>query len=65
LLIQGSVQPPPVKILRADWERAMCEIAQSGYGVSWAEFEPGTALSQRVAELVAKTYGKSKYNRRR
>jgi lipoate-protein ligase A len=65
LLIQGSVQPPPIKILRADWEQAMCDTAQSDYGVSWANLEPEAALIQRVVELAAKTYAQTAYNRRR
>src|SRR5581483_5653074 len=65
LLIQGSVQPPPIKVARADWEKAMCNVAQSGWGVSWEDFEPSEALGIRIAELAAKTYSQAAYNRRR
>ena len=65
LLIQGSVQPPPIKISRADWEQAMCEVAEVTQGISWMELEPGVELRQRVAELVAKKYSLVEYNRRR
>src|SRR5579862_9661768 len=44
LLIQGSVQPPPIPVVRADWERAMCGVAQASQGVSWSDFELGAAL---------------------
>jgi lipoyl(octanoyl) transferase len=65
LLIQGSVQPPPVKTSRADWERAMCEVAVKKQGVAWTEFELDMNLRQRVAELAARTYSQTAYNRRR
>jgi lipoate-protein ligase A len=65
LLIQGSVQPPPIKINRVDWEQAMCDAAQYTYGISWADFEPDAILSHRVAELARKTYAQPEYNCRR
>jgi lipoate-protein ligase A len=65
LLIQGSVQPPPIKISRADWERAMCEIAVEKQEVTWAEFELDAQLRARAAELAARTYSQAEYNRRR
>jgi lipoate-protein ligase A len=65
LLIQGSVQPPPVPIGRADWERAMREAAQSDYQVYWLELTPDPALNQRTTELADKTYSQDSYNRRR
>src|SRR5581483_11764854 len=65
LLIQGSVQPPPRKLARADWEQAMCETAETNYGVSWSDFDPGATLAQRITELAGKTYSEPGYNRRR
>src|SRR6202034_4242862 len=40
LLIQGSVQPPPVKIARADWENAMQSTALENYTVKWENLLP-------------------------
>jgi hypothetical protein len=65
LLIQGSVQPPPVKLARADWEQAMCEVAEAEFAVKWMEFAPGDAFRQRVAELTKNTYAQAAYNQRR
>jgi len=65
LLIQGSVQPPPIKLARADWERTMCEVASAQLGVAWTEFQTNTDFSNRVAELTANTYSQSTYNQRR
>jgi lipoate-protein ligase A len=65
LLIQGSVQPPPGKLTRPDWERAMLEVAQSQQGIAWTDFQSTPDLERRVAELVAKTYSQAAYNQRR
>ncbi|MDB6125179.1 MAG: hypothetical protein JWQ71_4172 [Pedosphaera sp.] len=65
LLIQGSVQPPPIKVARADWEQAMCDVAHSNYHVHWLELKPDAALMQRTEELVVKNYSQDAYNRRR
>jgi lipoate-protein ligase A len=65
LLIQGSVQPPPIKISRVDWEQAMCDVAKTDFGVVWNNFAITTDLQQRVSELTAKTYSQAAYNQRR
>jgi lipoate-protein ligase A len=63
LLIQGSVQPPPVTQARADWERAMAESVEPQ--PQWVEFAPDEPLQARVAELVTNKYSKSGYNQKR
>jgi lipoyl(octanoyl) transferase len=65
LLIQGSVQPPPVKVARADWEEAMCEAARREFGVEWKKLESAPAFGARVGELAAGTYAQTDYNCRR
>jgi len=65
LLIQGSVQPPLVKISRADWEEAMGEAARVNFNVVWKDFVPGADLNKRVEDLADKTYTQSSYNQRR
>ncbi|MDB6018400.1 MAG: hypothetical protein JWR19_2889 [Pedosphaera sp.] len=65
LLIQGSIQPPPIKVARTDWEQAMCDVAQLERGIHWQEFNATATFNDRVAELVQKTYSQSAYNRRR
>ena len=65
LLIQGSVQPPPGKLTRPDWERAMLEVAQSQQGITWADFQATADLHLRITELVVKTYSQDEYNQRR
>ena len=64
LLIQGSVQPPPIGLARADWQKAMCDLAFEEWNVDWLPFEPDTALNQRVESLVRMKYSLAEYNQR-
>jgi lipoate-protein ligase A len=65
LLIQGSVQPPPVSVARAAWEAAMREVAAQEFGVAWEEFSSGTNFQQRGNELAFVKYAQRAYNERR
>jgi lipoate-protein ligase A len=65
LLIQGSIQPPAVKIARADWEKAMRETAREKFGVEWNEFSPDANLIARTGELVLQKYSQNSYNQKR
>lgn len=49
LLIQGSVQPPPIPVERRDWEEALCQSQL----VHWVPF--------KVAEDLQRTCSSSKY----
>jgi len=61
LLIQGSVQPPPLSLAGTDWQHAMCDVAH----VNWVAFEPDSALLARVEELVVKRYSQAAFTRKR
>jgi lipoyl(octanoyl) transferase len=61
LLIQGSVQPPPLALARTDWRQAMCDVAH----VNWIAFQPDTALRERTEELAAKKYSQAAFTRKR
>jgi lipoate-protein ligase A len=61
LLIQGSVQPPPGRPARAEWERAMIQVRPEG----WSEFEPGPELRARAEALAAEKYAHPDHTRRR
>lgn len=63
LLIQGSVQPPPLPLARTDWERAM--IATAPPSAAGTEFVPDGPLLTRVAELMAQKYSQRAYNQKR
>jgi lipoate-protein ligase A len=61
LLIQGSVQPPPVTLARADWQKAMLDAAGDAWEVEWSEFEPDAALRERAESLVRQKYSQREF----
>ncbi len=65
LLIQGSVQPPPLSPASAAWHNAMCAGAGPGPGVGWMQFEPDTGLSEHAQELARQKYAQPAYNQKR
>jgi lipoate-protein ligase A len=65
LLIQGSVQPPPLGLAKIDWQKAMCDVAHSAFGAEWAECEPDTWLRDRTDALVRDKYALATYNQKR
>jgi lipoyl(octanoyl) transferase len=65
LLIQGSVQPPPIPVAKADWQKAVCDAAHFDWQVRWEAFELDKRLLDRAKELAADKYIKDEYNRRR
>jgi lipoate-protein ligase A len=65
LLIQGSVQPPPVKIARLDLENAMREVAHENFQVLWQEFSPDEKLFSLVEYFALEKYSQTGYNQRR
>jgi lipoate-protein ligase A len=65
LLIQGSVQPPPVSLARADWEQAMRDVARKNFAAVWTEFSLDAALQDAAGKLALQKYGSVEYNNRR
>jgi lipoate-protein ligase A len=67
LLVQGSVQSRCIGISpsRADWEKAMVEVARRDFDTTWTEFSPDAKLRGRVDELVREKYSQEAYNRKR
>ena len=63
LLIQGSVQPPPIPLRRDHWEQAMADVVRPQ--PQWVEFTPDAVLAARVAELEANKYSQIAYNQKR
>jgi len=61
LLIQGSVQPPPLNLQRTDWERAMVAVSAA----HWREFTPDPALCERAASLAVTKYSQTSFLTRR
>ena len=65
LLIQGSVQPPPVSLSRTGWQKAMSDVGQVEFGVEWSDFAPDGMLRDRAESLAAQKYSQAAYNYKR
>jgi len=65
LLIQGSVQPPPLPLERAAFESAMRQVAKRDFAAVWSELVLDVGLRQRVEQLMAEKYGQTAYNQKR
>jgi lipoyl(octanoyl) transferase len=65
LLIQGSVQPPPLPLVRSDWEKAMCEVAREKFRVEWTKLLPDAGLRERAETLADEKFSKDSFNQKR
>lgn len=65
LLIQGSVQPPPVTLSREAWENAMRRVAEQRLGAEWKTMDIGADLRNLVENLRAAKYGRKEFNEKR
>lgn len=65
LLIQGSVQPPPLGLERPDWELAIIDVAARHWGASPIPLPLGAEFSADANRLEAEKYSKDEFNRRR
>jgi lipoyl(octanoyl) transferase len=61
LLIQGSGQPPPGSVSRADWQKAMADVGHDELGIEWSDFEPDQALRERAESLVRQKYSQPEF----
>jgi lipoate-protein ligase A len=64
LLIQGSVQPPPIPLARATWQTAMQEIAAAQSRVQWAHFAASEKFNALVERLRREKYAQEAFNQR-
>lgn len=62
LLIQGSVQPPPLPLQRSEWEQAMLETSPVGAA---SQLVPDGDLFEMAQRLAREKYSRDDYNRRR
>jgi lipoate-protein ligase A len=65
LLIQGSVQPPPIGLKREQWETAMCDLAQDSFGIEWRPLEIPCEMESAVEKLREEKYGQASHNQER
>lgn len=65
LLIQGSIQRPPIGLQGHAWTRAMIDMARHEWDVSWDSYPATSGLEQRIDSLVREKYGCADYNQKR
>jgi lipoate-protein ligase A len=65
LLIQGSVQPPPLPLKRGDWENALRGVAENQFSVIWKDCVPDADLHKHAVELRQGKFSQVCYNQRR
>jgi lipoate-protein ligase A len=65
LLIQGSVQPPPLALRREAWEQAMLAVARNHFAVTWKDVDRAAEFQARAQELAARKYSLEAHNRKR
>ena len=65
LLIQGSVQPPPLKLARDDFEVAMRVVAEKNFAVTWKNFAPDSELRTHAETLAQEKFSQTNYNQKR
>lgn len=65
LLIQGSVQPPPIPLSREAWESALIDGFNARLGCVGKPFDLDELLEARVKQLVEQKYGCDSFNRKR
>jgi lipoyl(octanoyl) transferase len=65
LLIQGSVQPPPLSLAKTAWHEVMCAVACAKFGARWVKFELDTALRERAQQLARQKYAQPTYSQKR
>ena len=65
LLIQGSVQPPPLPLDRAAFETALRRVAERDFGAVWTDWVPDPLLGGQADRLRAEKYSRPAYNTKR
>jgi lipoate-protein ligase A len=65
LLIQGSVQPPPMKLVRMDFEAAMRIVAEKHFAVAWTDFAPDAELKNTADILAREKFSQACHNQKR
>ncbi len=65
LLIQGSVQPPPISLSRSAWQAAMLQVAREQFGIEWTPLHPEPPLEETACRLRQEKYSQAGFNRKR
>jgi lipoate-protein ligase A len=67
LLIQGSVQPPPIRLAKIDWQKAMCDVAHEQWAVTCKNMnlDSETTLRELALALAEGKYSRPEFNQKR
>lgn len=65
LLIQGSIQPPPLGLQREHFQHALAAAAERQFGAPGEALEADRPLADRARELAGQKYSLASYNRKR
>jgi len=65
LLIQGSIQPPPPGVSRAQWQDAMRTSAELQWSARFELLELPPLLWQQAEQLASEKFSREEFNRRR
>lgn len=65
LLIEGSVQPPPIPLAREEWQKAMRDAATEKWAVLWKPFEVTGALADLAIRLQTQKFSQPSHNQKR
>lgn len=65
LLIQGSIQPPPLPLKRTDFESAMGKVAVDKFGAAWQNLAQDMGLLDLAKSLSSEKYSQVAYNQKR
>ncbi|MGA2246198.1 MAG: lipoate--protein ligase family protein [Verrucomicrobiota bacterium] len=65
LLIQGSVQPPPLPLRRETFQGALCAVAEKRVDAAWTRLAPDGTLRRQAERLAAEKYSQARYNQNR
>jgi len=64
LLIQGSVQPPPA-IAKADWQKAMCDVAHSNWNANWQNYDLDATVTTEAEQLRETKFASATFLKKR
>jgi lipoyl(octanoyl) transferase len=65
LLIQGSIQPPPISLGRMEWQTAMCQSGYENFEADWAALAVEGGLAEKTEQFRASKYSRYSFNKSR
>jgi lipoate-protein ligase A len=65
LLVQGSIQPPLLRLKREDFEQAMHVVAAKEFNARWNNLMLDTGLRRHAENLSSEKYSQTAYKRKR